>query len=201
MPNDEDILRCHVRKVGITETSFVVGSRRHYYIDLEVPTSEPRKWIHQFEYTTAILVVVNISEYDQLPTHQHGKVTSIGRALQLFDYVCNSKWTSEVSIFLILNNIDGFREKIPISPLKNYFPDYEGGQNLEAAADYIANRFVRMNENDSKQIYIHFTRAFDTVQIRFVMAAIKSTGFRNFSNPPQRNSPANSQTDLLRPNM
>jgi guanine nucleotide-binding protein subunit alpha len=26
-----------------------------------------------------------------------------------------------------LNKIDRFREKLPVSPMKNYFSDYEGG--------------------------------------------------------------------------
>ena len=74
--------------------------------------------------------------------------------------------------------------------MKNYFPDYEGnlqpnpwdslngidydtgGDNENAACDYILNRFVSLNQSDSKNIYTHFTCATDTTQIRFVMAAV-----------------------------
>ncbi|CAG8433736.1 10428_t:CDS:2 [Diversispora eburnea] len=68
--------------------------------------------------------------------------------------------------------IDRFAEKLPISPMENYFPDYTGGDNYEAACDYILNRFVSLNQSDIKQIYTHFTCATDTQQIKFVMAAV-----------------------------
>ena len=68
--------------------------------------------------------------------------------------------------------LDRFKEKLPVSPMKNYFPDYEGGDDYAAACDYILNRFVSLNQHETKQIYTHFTCATDTTQIRFVMAAV-----------------------------
>jgi len=56
--------------------------------------------------------------------------------------------------------------------MKNYFPDYEGGEDYAMACDYILNRFVSLNQHETKQIYTHFTCATDTTQIRFVMAAV-----------------------------
>jgi hypothetical protein len=47
-----------------------------------------------------------------------------------------------------------------------------GGADYQAATDYILNRFVSLNQHESKQIYTHFTCATDTMQIRFVMAAV-----------------------------
>ena len=76
------------------------------------------------------------------------------------------------SQILFLNKIDRFKEKLPVSPMKNYFPDYEGGDDYAAACDYILNRFVSLNQHETKQIYTHFTCATDTTQIRFVMAAV-----------------------------
>ena len=93
-------------------------------------------------------------------------------ALTLFDSICNSRWFIRTSIILFLNKIDRFKEKLPVSPMKNYFPDYEGGGDYGAACDYILNRFVSLNQHETKQIYTHFTCATDTTQIRFVMAAV-----------------------------
>ena len=93
-------------------------------------------------------------------------------ALTLFDSICNSRWFIKTSIILFLNKIDRFKEKLPVSPMKNYFPDYEGGDDYAAACDYILNRFVSLNQHETKQIYTHFTCATDTMQIRFVMAAV-----------------------------
>jgi guanine nucleotide-binding protein G(i) subunit alpha len=47
-----------------------------------------------------------------------------------------------------------------------------GGPDYAAACDYILNRFVSLNQAETKQIYTHFTCATDTTQIRFVMSAV-----------------------------
>ncbi len=64
-------------------------------------------------------------------------------ALTLFDSICNSRWFVKTSIvrilalylyldiqlafqILFLNKIDLFAEKLPRSPLGDYFPDYSG---------------------------------------------------------------------------
>lgn len=87
--------------------------------------SERKKWIHCFENVTTILFLVAISEYDQL-LFEDETVNRMQEALTLFDSICNSRWFIKTSIILFLNKIDRFREKLPISPMKNYFPDYEG---------------------------------------------------------------------------
>lgn len=151
--------------------------------------SERKKWIHCFENVTTILFLVAISEYDQL-LFEDETVNRMQEALTLFDSICNSRWFIKTSIILFLNKIDRFREKLPISPMKNYFSDYEGlfteryfcsianlvwdtgGEDYAAACDYILNRFVSLNQSETKQIYTHFTCATDTTQIRFVMAAV-----------------------------
>ena len=47
-----------------------------------------------------------------------------------------------------------------------------GGPDYAAACDYILNRFVSLNQAETKQIYTQFTCATDTTQIRFVMGAV-----------------------------
>lgn len=156
--------------------------------------SERKKWIHCFENVTTILFLVAISEYDQL-LFEDETVNRMQEALTLFDSICNSRWFVKTSIILFLNKIDRFKEKLPVSPMKNYFPDYEGklnqngsngrehqksnaaegGPDYAAACDYILNRFVSLNQHETKQIYTHFTCATDTTQIRFVMAAVNGS--------------------------
>lgn len=43
---------------------------------------------------------------------------------------------------LFLNKIDLFAEKLPRSPLGDYFPDFTGGDNYEAACEYLLHRYV-----------------------------------------------------------
>ncbi|KAL8845059.1 MAG: hypothetical protein Q9176_000731 [Flavoplaca citrina] len=191
LPNDQDVLRSRVKTTGITETTFIIGELTYRMFDVGGQRSERKKWIHCFENVTTILFLVAISEYDQL-LFEDETVNRMQEALTLFDSICNSRWFTKTSIILFLNKIDRFKEKLPISPMKNYFPDYEGklnqngtngrdhqksnldegGPDYAAACDYILNRFVSLNQHETKQIYTHFTCATDTTQIRFVMAAV-----------------------------
>jgi guanine nucleotide-binding protein subunit alpha len=171
LPTDQDVLRSRVKTTGITETTFIIGDLTYRMFDVGGQRSERKKWIHCFENVTTILFLVAISEYDQL-LFEDETVNRMQEALTLFDSICNSRWFVKTSIILFLNKIDRFKEKLPVSPMKNYFPDYEGGADYSAACDYILNRFVSLNQAEQKQIYTHFTCATDTTQIRFVMAAV-----------------------------
>jgi len=171
VPSDQDILRTRVKTTGITETTFIIGNLTYRMFDVGGQRSERKKWIHCFENVTTIIFLAAISEYDQLLLEDE-TVNRMQEALTLFDSICNSRWFAKTSVILFLNKIDRFREKLPVSPMENYFADYEGGQDYNAACNYILKRFVSLNQSDIKQIYTHFTCATDTHQIRFVMAAV-----------------------------
>ncbi|EPQ29477.1 uncharacterized protein PFL1_03232 [Pseudozyma flocculosa PF-1] len=171
LPTDQDVLRSRVKTTGITETHFKIGDLNYKLFDVGGQRSERKKWIHCFENVTAIIFLVAISEYDQL-LYEDQNVNRMQEALTLFDSICNSRWFVRTSIILFLNKIDLFKQKLPISPMGDYFSDYSGGSDYNAACDYIVNRFVSLNQSDAKTIYTHFTCATDTSQIRFVMSAV-----------------------------
>ncbi|KAI8093266.1 guanine nucleotide binding protein, alpha subunit [Halteromyces radiatus] len=178
IPTDQDVLRSRVKTTGITETTFVIGDLTYRMFDVGGQRSERKKWIHCFENVTAIIFLVAISEYDQVLIEDE-TVNRMQEALTLFDSICNSRWFVKTSVILFLNKIDIFKEKLPKHPLKESFPDFSGPNTYDAAADYILNRFVSLNQSDSKQIYTHFTCATDTEQIKFVMAAVNDIIIQN----------------------
>ncbi|KAK0194817.1 heterotrimeric G protein alpha subunit B [Armillaria mellea] len=171
MPTDQDILRSRVKTTGITETTFKVGELTYKLFDVGGQRSERKKWIHCFENVTALVFLVSLSEYDQM-LYEDESVNRMQEALTLFDSICNSRWfvkTYYSSTKLIL-----FADKLPRSPLGDYFPDYTGGDNYDAACDYLLHRFVSLNQSAAtKQIYAHYTCATDTQQIKFVLSAIQ----------------------------
>lgn len=171
MPSDQDVLRSRVKTTGITETTFQIGELKYRMFDVGGQRSERKKWIHCFENVTAIVFLVAISEYDQM-LYEDESINRMQEALVLFDSICNSRWFVRTSIILFLNKIDLFREKLPRSPIANFFPDYTGGSDLQAACDYFSSRFVGLNQSSAKQIYTHFTCATDTNQIKFVLSAV-----------------------------
>jgi len=173
MPSDQDILRSRVKTTGITETTFEVGELTYRLFDVGGQRSERKKWIHCFENVTALVFLVSLSEYDQM-LYEDESVNRMQEALTLFDSICNSRWFVKTSIILFLNKIDLFAEKLPYSPLGDYFTDYTGGDNYDAACDYLLHRFVSLNQAAAtKQIYAHYTCATDTQQIKFVLSAIQ----------------------------
>jgi len=172
LPSDQDILRSRVKTTGITETTFLVGDLTYKIFDVGGQRSERKKWIHCFENVTALVFLVSLSEYDQM-LYEDESVNRMQEALTLFDSICNSRWFVKTSIILFLNKIDLFSEKLPVSPLSDYFPDYTGGADYDNACDYLLHRFVSLNQSASKQIYAHYTCATDTKQISFVLSAIQ----------------------------
>ncbi|KAF8183596.1 heterotrimeric G protein alpha subunit B [Mycena galopus ATCC 62051] len=173
LPTDQDILRSRVKTTGITETTFKAGELTYKLFDVGGQRSERKKWIHCFENVTALVFLVSLSEYDQM-LYEDENVNRMQEALTLFDSICNSRWFIKTSIILFLNKIDLFAEKLPRSPLGDYFPDYNGGANYDAACDYLLHRFVSLNQSAAtKQIYAHYTCATDTKQIKFVLSAVQ----------------------------
>lgn len=120
----------------------------------------------------------------------------VHESLVLFEAICNNKFFVSTSMILFLNKTDLFGAKIGKSPLKAYFPEYDGPENnADAAKKFILGvrrrpaslsgnvagivvsppslqMFKKLNKNPAKQIYHHFTCATDTGNIRHVFDAV-----------------------------
>jgi guanine nucleotide-binding protein G(i) subunit alpha len=143
-----------------------------------VSLSEYDQMLYEDEGVVCLLGFVPLGSPHLIPQNR------MQEALTLFDSICNSRWFVKTSIvrdpafihraslmktlqILFLNKIDLFAEKLPRSPLGDYFPDYTGGDNYDAACDYLLHRFVSLNQSAAtKQIYAHYTCATDTQQIK-----------------------------------
>ena len=65
IPNEQDIVQCRARTIGITETRFNLRDHEMLMVDVGGQKSERRKWIHCFQDVTSILFLVSLSGYDQ----------------------------------------------------------------------------------------------------------------------------------------
>ncbi|KAI5478198.1 G protein alpha subunit [Pseudohyphozyma bogoriensis] len=172
VPTDIDVLRCRQKTTGITETNFKSSDLTYRLFDVGGQRSERKKWIHCFENVTAVLFLAAVSGYDQSLLEDKDS-NQMQEALMLFDSICNSQWFLNTSIILFLNKVDVFKERILVSSIKNYFPDYEGDDtDYNAAREYFKMRFTRLNRSQSKEIYTNYTTAIDTNLIRVVMASV-----------------------------
>jgi len=172
IPNEQDILRCRVRTTGILENEFTIDGNQFKMFDVGGQRNERKKWIHCFEGVTAVRFVAAISEYDQL-LYEDDKTNRMVEALNLFEEICNSRWFRDTSMILFLNKRDIFQEKITRVALSNYFPEYTGGDNFQAAATFLRMQFEARNRNKDKRIYTHITCATDTGNIQAVFNAVK----------------------------
>ncbi|KAG1040253.1 hypothetical protein G6F46_012120 [Rhizopus delemar] len=77
---------------------------------------------------------------------------------------------------MLFDNIYIFKKKILISPISKWFPDFEGdNHSYEQTVEYFKRRFQRLNQNDNKLLYIHYTDATDTNLLQHVMEAVSDT--------------------------
>lgn len=168
---NEDILKGRIKTTGITETTFNIGSSKFKVLDAGGQRSERRKWIHAFQGITTVLFVLAVSEYDQM-LFEDERVNRMHEAIMLFSSLCNSKWFINVPFILFLNKIDLFEQKLPRSPIKNSFPDYQGKSgDVNAGLKYFEDIFLSLNRTN-KPIYVHRTCATDTQSMKFVLTAV-----------------------------
>ncbi|KAF7349897.1 Heterotrimeric G-protein alpha subunit, GPA3-like protein [Mycena venus] len=178
VPNEEDVLCARAKSTAIVETRFQLDGVSIHMFDVGGQRTERRKWIHCFERVGGIIFCTALSEYDQV-LEERG-VNRMRESLCLFESIINSRWFLRASMILFLNKIDVFKRKLPKIPLGRYFPEYEGGNDLQKAAKYILWRFMLKN-HAGLTIYPHVTQATNTRNIRLVFAAIIETTIKSTS--------------------
>lgn len=177
LPTLQDILRVRVPTTGIIEYPFDLDSIIFRMVDVGGQRSERRKWIHCFENVTSIMFLVALSEYDQVLVESDNE-NRMEESKALFRTIITYPWFQNSSVILFLNKKDLLEEKIMLSHLVDYFPEFDvygPKKDAQAAREFILRMFVDLNPDPDKIIYSHFTCATDTENIRFVFAAVKDT--------------------------
>jgi hypothetical protein len=147
-------------------------------VDVGGQRNERRKWIHCFDDVTAVIFVTSLSEYDQ-KLAEDDTTNRMKESLVLFEEICTTKYFQDTSIIIFFNKKDLFEEKITEIDLNVCFPEYKGGCDYDAAAAFIEDRFVELNSSKTRQLYVHFTCATDTENIRVVFNAVKNIILHN----------------------
>lgn len=175
LPTEQDILRSRVPTTGIIEYRFNVEHVVFRMIDVGGQRSERRKWIHCFDNVTSLMFLVALSEYDQV-LYEAARENRMEESKALFRTIITHFWFRDSSTILFMNKKDLLAEKIQISHLADYFPEFDGPEyDDQSARDYILQMFLDQNPDAEKTIYSHFTCATDTENIKFVFAAVKDT--------------------------
>lgn len=169
--SDQDIIMGRIKTTGITESAFHINNTTLKVLDAGGQRSERKKWIHCFQNIDAVLFVLAVLEYDQT-LYEDGRVYRMIESFQLFDAICNSTWFQDTPFILFLNKVDLLEEKLPRSPITNYFPEYKlDPLNVNSVLDYFESVLLKLNRT-LKPIYVHRTCATDTESILFVLTAV-----------------------------
>jgi len=170
VPSVDDALRARVRTTGIEEAKFTFEDFTFRMCDVGGQRSERSKWIHYFENITAVIYCAAISEYDQVLREDKDQNRVI-ESMVLFRELINSVWFKETTFILFLNKKDIFAQKIVKKDLKICFPEYTGGLSYDNATAFLETQFKSIA--GEHPLYIHFTCAIDTDQVRFVFQSVK----------------------------
>ncbi|KAJ3188929.1 guanine nucleotide-binding protein subunit alpha [Gaertneriomyces sp. JEL0708] len=178
VPDDNDILHARVMTTTITENRFLINGITFRIFDVGGQRSERKKWAPYFDDVHSIIFLAAISAYDQ-KCFEDDTTNRMLESLNLFDSICNHPLFRKTSIILFLNKIDLFKYKIKRIPVKDHFPEYTGPEKFEAASEFFAHKFVQLNRTPDKKMYIHFTWATDTSQIKTVFATVNAIILRD----------------------
>lgn len=168
---DEDILMGRIKTTGITETDFNIGNSKFKVLDAGGQRSERKKWLHCFQGITAVCFVIALSEYDQM-LFEDEKVNRMRESIMLFDTILNSEWFKDTPFILFLNKVDIFNEKVKKTPIRKYFPRYQGKMgDAEEGIKFFEKILMGLNRS-KKPVYVKRTCATDTETMKFVLGAV-----------------------------
>lgn len=141
--------------------------------------SERNKWIHCFENVMAVIFFVDLSGFnltlDEAPTYNR-----MDESLKLFDSICNSMWFKNTYMILFFNKCDLFKEKLQYIRFGDFVPGYYGDESFESTSSFLKAKFLALNKlNASKPIYVHYTCATDTKQMKFVFGTVTDAIIRS----------------------
>jgi GTPase SAR1 family protein len=186
-----DMLRIKFTQ-GIVGTKFTIGETVFCLTELGGARNERRKWIHIFEDVSALIYVVNMSDYDMKMEKKVNKpkqggtlkdeavveTTTVNRmheCLKLFNSIINNQWFANTTVILLLNKMDLFEKKIEKVNLNVCFPEYSGGLDFEAASLLMEKMYTAQNNTpDTRTVYAHMCCGLDTKNVETVFNRVHS---------------------------
>lgn len=127
-----------------------------------------------------LIFLTAVSEYDQV-LEEDETTNRVRESLRLFETILTYHWFSTTNVILFLNKKDVLEEKILKSPLRDYFPEYEGSENsFQEILKFFGDSFMALNPNsDDRSVYVHATCATDTENIKVVDVVVQDVIMKN----------------------
>ncbi|KAI8836746.1 Guanine nucleotide-binding protein G(t) subunit alpha-3 [Chytriomyces hyalinus] len=171
MPTEQDILNARMMTTAITETKFEVQGVTFRVFDVGGQRSQRKKWAPYFDDVRAIIYLVAMNSYDQV-CFEDSSANRMTESLNVFKSMCNHPMFKTTAVILFMNKIDLFRSKLEHAMIEDYFPEFQGPNTYERGSEFFARQFLSLNKNPEKKIYVHFTWATDTKQIKKILTMV-----------------------------
>eukprot|EP01083_Nonionella_stella_P138934 422916_1 len=166
-PSTRDILFVRHRTTGVIEHKFTFKNIRYYMLDVGGQKSERKKWINCFENVSAVVFLASLSAYDEV-MFEDENVNSMDDAIQLFGEIVKNQLMEKTKIFLVLNKMDLFDQKLQRKSLacggrfaNGYDEDIcyneckDSDELFDKNFEYIIDRFVETIKTEKKgDVYI-----------------------------------------------
>jgi len=174
-PSNDDIIRVRYRTAGMTEKEFRIQDAIFKVHDVGGQRSERKKWIHLFDGVTAILFVVSLTCYDEVPFEEVSDLdadlstaNNMIESVQVFQDTLAFRCFEKTGVILFFNKSDLMEEKVRRVPITVAFPKYRGAQEYKPSVQYIQDYFMNLNKNPEREMFAHVTTATDAANVEKV---------------------------------
>jgi hypothetical protein len=148
-----DALNSRIVTQFISDTVFMIKRERFHFIDVSGLKEHRKSWIPYFDGVTTILFIVALSSYNQAMV-EDPTVNRMMDALTVFESIVNNPLLQTPSIILFYNKKDLYTKKVKHIHISEFFPEYQGNQNLTAARDgSVSNGIEFFKMKFEKQIH------------------------------------------------
>ncbi|KAK2596172.1 guanine nucleotide-binding protein subunit alpha [Conoideocrella luteorostrata] len=140
------------QKGALRRTQRFTKSSKELSLALISGDSLPRKkWASVMDGTLLAVVVFDMAKYGRSNEHREG---TIDIDFTMWEHFLASQVLNHASTFvLVLCGAKEFASTLVTSPLSSFCPDYKGGNDTQAARQFVLDRFLSMAEEKQKTVH------------------------------------------------
>jgi GTPase SAR1 family protein len=182
VPGEEDYLLIRCKTIGITPCEFQLGGLQYTLIDVGGQQNERKKWKNCFQRVNIVIFVVSLSDFDEMVLNEGEGSNRMKEALDVFTLTVNGEVFTKTQFLLLFNKEDVLITKMTKKDtLVDAFPEYTGGQDVEAAKKFIIDLFMSKIKGDRQRFNILVKKAISREEITEFLKIIEVTAKNNQS--------------------
>ena len=108
-----------------------------------------------YENAASIVFVVAIADYHKT-MYEDAQENRLNDSLVTFEMICSHPLLLHLPLLLVFSKKDLLLETLQHYPLNSYFPNYEGGINVDEAFLFIKNLFISKVPTIREEVLVEF---------------------------------------------